>query len=178
MGGSRPIKQEICQFPFVIGRDASADFRVDSSRVSRKHVLIDRGPNGQYVLRDLESTNGTYVNGKRISEVESGRRRRDRHGGFRMTFFSGSLPTRSSATQVMTQPVGGRLTEAMDLIIQVRRLHEASDSPIGHEPLSADRFGWTRVQVYGYEAIRELEDLPGRAAGRRRRSIVTERSAG
>ena len=168
VGGSRPIKQELREFPFVVGRDESADFTVDSSRVSRRHVMLDR-QEGRFVLRDLDSTNGTYVNGKRISEVELTDGDVVVIADFELTFFSGTASTRASATQVMTQPVGGRLTDATDLIIQVRRLHEA----LTHRSITT-RFQpivqMDTGEVYGYEATRELDDLPGQS--RQAESIV------
>ena len=75
----------------MIGRDESADFTVDSSRVSRKHVLLDRRESG-YVLRDLESTNGTYVNGKRVSEDTLTDGDVIVIADFELTFFTGNTP--------------------------------------------------------------------------------------
>lgn len=52
--------------PNIIGRDASrADLIVDDPTVSREHARI-RYENGQYVLYDLASTSGTFVNGVRM----------------------------------------------------------------------------------------------------------------
>ncbi len=52
----------------VIGRSADCGLRIPLTDVSRKHCLvIDR--QGEVRLRDLGSTNGTYVNNKRINEV-------------------------------------------------------------------------------------------------------------
>jgi serine phosphatase RsbU (regulator of sigma subunit)/pSer/pThr/pTyr-binding forkhead associated (FHA) protein len=60
------------QFPLagastVLGRQADADICLESQAVSRHHarVLAD---NGAYYVEDLHSSNGTYVNGKRIRE--------------------------------------------------------------------------------------------------------------
>ena len=45
----------------VLGRDAEADFKVESKGVSRCHKLIEeRG--GTFVLSDLGSTNRTLLN--------------------------------------------------------------------------------------------------------------------
>jgi len=55
------------EFPFVIGRNDSCQLTVDSGRVSREHAEIVRVGTG-YVIRDLESTNGTSVNGEKIRE--------------------------------------------------------------------------------------------------------------
>jgi hypothetical protein len=54
-----------------IGRDASADIQIDDAGLSRKHfAVIWDGKNA--AVRDLQSTNGTKVNGKNITEVGIG----------------------------------------------------------------------------------------------------------
>jgi len=54
--------------PLLIGRDQQNDVVLDDPRVSRKHAEI-RLRLGRYTLYDLQSTNGTYVNGRRVAEV-------------------------------------------------------------------------------------------------------------
>jgi len=51
----------------TIGRDAENDIQIDNISVSRVHAKIIEGPN-YYLLQDLSSTNGTFVNGKRIKQ--------------------------------------------------------------------------------------------------------------
>jgi len=52
---------------FVIGRDAACDLVIaNDRRVSRRHAALRSGTNGQTVLVDLGSANGTFVNGRRI----------------------------------------------------------------------------------------------------------------
>jgi pSer/pThr/pTyr-binding forkhead associated (FHA) protein len=53
----------------TIGRATGADFIVDAALVSRVHCRLTALPDGQLELRDLESTNGTYVNGTRVAEA-------------------------------------------------------------------------------------------------------------
>lgn len=50
----------------VIGRDRRATIPVDHSFVSAEHTQIS-WEDGQWWASDLRSTNGTYVNGSRIS---------------------------------------------------------------------------------------------------------------
>jgi pSer/pThr/pTyr-binding forkhead associated (FHA) protein len=38
--------------------------------VSRRHAEIAHSDGGEFVIRDVGSTNGTYVNRKRIDEVQ------------------------------------------------------------------------------------------------------------
>jgi pSer/pThr/pTyr-binding forkhead associated (FHA) protein len=50
----------------TIGRATGADFIVDAALVSRVHCRVTALDDGDLEIRDLESTNGTYVNGERI----------------------------------------------------------------------------------------------------------------
>ena len=62
---SRRVKLQ--KFPFRIGRSPRADHTVPSQEVSTLHAEIVR--NGDdFIIRDLGSTNGTFVNAERITE--------------------------------------------------------------------------------------------------------------
>jgi len=50
----------------TIGRATGADFIVDAPLVSRVHCRLTALPNGELEVRDLESTNGTFINGTRV----------------------------------------------------------------------------------------------------------------
>ena len=53
---------------FQIGRAAPTEGRLgDDPELSRAHARVTRNPQGQLVIEDLGSTNGTAVNGQRIS---------------------------------------------------------------------------------------------------------------
>jgi EAL domain-containing protein (putative c-di-GMP-specific phosphodiesterase class I) len=52
--------------PFIIGRKEGSNLFLTSEGVSRKHAEIIQGDEG-WQLRDCGSTNGTYVNGKRLN---------------------------------------------------------------------------------------------------------------
>ena len=52
--------------PVVVGRGDTAEAFVDDEQLSRGHFLVDR-QNGEFFLIDLESSNGTWVNGKKVS---------------------------------------------------------------------------------------------------------------
>jgi hypothetical protein len=67
---------------FTIGRDPDVDLQLDDARVSRRHLEI-RLENGRWKVHDLHSSNGTYLNGSPVIELElpdSCRLRLDRHG--------------------------------------------------------------------------------------------------
>ena len=52
----------------TIGRSAGAEFIVDAALVSRVHCRLTAGATELQVI-DLDSTNGTFVNGKRVDEA-------------------------------------------------------------------------------------------------------------
>lgn len=53
---------------WVIGRQSNADICLDDPLVSRRHAEIAVGKDGESVIRDLGSRNGTYCNEHRIVE--------------------------------------------------------------------------------------------------------------
>jgi hypothetical protein len=74
--------------PVLIGRDPQNDVVLDDRRVSRKHAEI-RLRLGRYTLYDLQSTNGTYVNGRRVAEKVLDDGDKISVGGLEIAFRSG-----------------------------------------------------------------------------------------
>ena len=56
------LEQQVC----IIGASSAADVFIDNPFVSRMHAQIVV-ENDQYRVRDLDSRNGTFINGTRIS---------------------------------------------------------------------------------------------------------------
>ena len=52
--------------PTVVGRSSDADIVIDDSYASDFHLRIGQ-QDGKMVLSDLGSTNGTYLNGRRVT---------------------------------------------------------------------------------------------------------------
>lgn len=71
--GVAGVKIPIDQIALRIGRNESNDICVEDELASREHALIERVTNEQgdaisnYVVRDLGSTNGTFVNHEPIT---------------------------------------------------------------------------------------------------------------
>ncbi len=62
-GGEFPLRPNR---ELIIGRGSEFDMVLDEDMVSRRHTKIATY-HGQIVLQDLKSTNGTFVNGERVS---------------------------------------------------------------------------------------------------------------
>ncbi len=52
----------------VVGRDPACDIVLNDSKCSRRHAIVEDGPDG-LVIRDSGSANGIYVNGKRVEKA-------------------------------------------------------------------------------------------------------------
>lgn len=52
----------------MIGRVSDNDLQLDGEKISRHHAVIERDESGRRMLSDLNSRNGTYVDGVRLSE--------------------------------------------------------------------------------------------------------------
>jgi pSer/pThr/pTyr-binding forkhead associated (FHA) protein len=55
--------------PVAIGRSVGNDIVLDTNSISRYHITLTRSDQG-VVLTDLESVNGTYVDGRRVRPTE------------------------------------------------------------------------------------------------------------
>jgi serine phosphatase RsbU (regulator of sigma subunit) len=62
-----PRRIPLHSLPVVIGRNPPADLILAGPTVSRRHCRVEL-VNGRLQLGDLASTNGTYVNGERVTE--------------------------------------------------------------------------------------------------------------
>jgi pSer/pThr/pTyr-binding forkhead associated (FHA) protein len=84
--------------PFTLGRDPGNDIILRDPKVSRHHaeIVFERG---FFVLHDLASANGTFVNGKRIRVAPLTHGARLRLGN---TYgrFSEELPTEAEAAPI------------------------------------------------------------------------------
>ncbi len=52
----------------IIGRDSDCDVTINAPSISREHCVIEH-VDGDYRLRDLDSTGGTRVDGEAIDEI-------------------------------------------------------------------------------------------------------------
>jgi hypothetical protein len=99
--------------PFVLGRADTCELVLDNQLVSRSHAVIEFSAEGTSI-RDLQSHNGTFVNGKRIESVMLNNGDEIRIGTFQIRFLSRSSPIPDAeALRLVTVP--GRLAD-IDLL--------------------------------------------------------------
>lgn len=54
--------------PFFIGRSSKCHLTLDDTVISGKHLAVKINDQGRAVIKDLETTNGTFLNGSKIQE--------------------------------------------------------------------------------------------------------------
>lgn len=64
--GQGTARREFQQGRVVVGRARDADYSVDDPNVSRRHAVL-YWEGDQLFVKDLDSTNGTYVNGRPVT---------------------------------------------------------------------------------------------------------------
>ena len=67
-GGSSGASMPFSSGTAIIGRDPSSDLVIDDPQVSRFHARLTES-DGYVVLHDLQSSNGTMVNGARVTRT-------------------------------------------------------------------------------------------------------------
>ena len=51
-----------------MGRDRDCQLVLEGSGISRKHARVQQDSSGKVVIDDMGSTNGTFVDGQRITQ--------------------------------------------------------------------------------------------------------------
>jgi len=65
-GGFEGTRHPLRSDETLIGRNPTTDITLLDEGISREHAILLRDENGAYSIEDLQSTNGTKVNGKRV----------------------------------------------------------------------------------------------------------------
>ncbi len=68
--GDKLVREEVfTQKTIRIGKAGQAHLRLGDENVSRQHCVIEVSDSGEIRVTDLESTNGTLVNGKKVTQA-------------------------------------------------------------------------------------------------------------
>ena len=124
--------------PFTLGRDPGNDIILRDPKVSRHHaeIVFERG---FFVLHDLASANGTYVNGKRIrvAPLTHGARLRmgNTYGRFSEELPTESDPTPMAAAEPFDQPVPPP-TEDIGALMPTSSIERVNLQTVPHDKLN------------------------------------------
>ena len=70
-GGFEGMEYELASEETIIGRNPTTDITLLDENISREHsIILWDGETGTYSIEDLQSTNGTKVNGKRVRSAD------------------------------------------------------------------------------------------------------------
>jgi pSer/pThr/pTyr-binding forkhead associated (FHA) protein len=61
---------DLNSYAVTIGRGDDMDIVIDNVSVSRRQARIELGKDGRWVIEDLKSANGTFLNGKRVTSAQ------------------------------------------------------------------------------------------------------------
>jgi pSer/pThr/pTyr-binding forkhead associated (FHA) protein len=94
-----PLRQPVIN----IGRRLDNHLSIDDPRVSRSHAQL-RSIHGRYVLFDLNSTGGTYVNGQRVNQYNLNPGDVISLAGVPLIFGQENIPSNDQATHQKISP--------------------------------------------------------------------------
>lgn len=132
LAGLPPVAHVLKDDTITIGRMKGNTIVIEDTSISLSHAKITR-KNGEYYLKDLNSTNGTIVNGQTITEAKLNDRDRVRFADISGQFFQADTVVPAGATT--PSPLADPVTAGLPAHIPL-----ASPSPVpAPAPKSARR---------------------------------------
>ncbi|SPE59042.1 hypothetical protein SBV1_2980016 [Verrucomicrobia bacterium] len=108
LAGLPPVSHVLKDETITIGRMKGNTIVVDDSSISLSHAKITR-KNGEFFLKDLNSTNGTMVNGQVISEARLNDLDRVRFADISAQFLQADAPVPAVASAPVARDVASSL---------------------------------------------------------------------
>jgi adenylate cyclase len=99
----RLLDGKLSEFPLgartTLGRHPANTLRLADREVSKEHACVERAGTG-FIIKDLGSSNGTYVNGRRVRELKLKEGDEIALGNSRLVFHSGDVLTSTGSPGV------------------------------------------------------------------------------
>ncbi|MFJ9828157.1 FHA domain-containing protein [Streptomyces sp. NPDC101160] len=128
---------------YTLGRDPQGDLVIDDARVSWRHATISWGGRS-WVIEDHGSTNGTFVQGQRIHQVEIGPGSAVHLGnatdGPRLNLAAAGAPAQPQAQQAVPQAVPQQ--QAPHAVQQPAHLPHGLHQEVTHQGPPQQQPGW------------------------------------
>ena len=139
--------------PLTIGRSVGTQIRIDDTEVSRRHVRIDH--NGtNFRITDLESANGTFVNGRRVKDTVLRHGDSIRLGATVLTFQAVGRPQATTPSELV-QIVDDLQSGQQSAIVQQVQAAAASSAEIW----PAQKAGLELLYQVAEELVRPAQTL-------------------
>jgi len=143
----------------TLGRSTRASIPIDEFSVSRMHARITREGDGRYVIEDLNSTNGTFLSGRRVNSepLRSGDRIQ----------IGGECVFRFAIVDEIEDTMQRRLYEtasrdALTGLLNRRTLFERLSAELSHAVESGSDLGLLMIDV---DHFKRVNDRFGHVAG-------------
>ena len=148
---------------YTVGRLPDNDVRIDNPAVSGHHSLIINILNDSF-LEDLNSTNGTYVNGKLIKKhaLQHGDVITIGHHQLRFSDEESNVTEQDEFEKTMVIPMGRQSAD------QLAKAEAAADVAVASRADSEDRSD-LKVDMPGVEVSGQLDPAPWYGCGHLRR---------
>jgi diguanylate cyclase (GGDEF)-like protein len=143
--------------PTTIGRDRSCNLSLTDPRVSSHHARIKPQPPDSYVLSDLQSTNGTRVDGKPIIAAWNLRDGEKIYVGESILRF-----TEADAKELayLREPVRQIGSDSLTGLDSKRRFDEALDNTFTSSRLIKSPLAMLMIDVDGVRIVNERHGYP------------------
>ena len=131
--------------PFVVGREPTSNLVVSERAVSRHHAQFEKTESG-FGVKDLGSTNGTWVNGERVSSAKLSSGDRIRIGGRIFKFIATDQLEAQYHEAVYSMMTKDSLTQAwnkrylLDMLSRELKRKERTGRPLSLLILDLDFF--------------------------------------
>ncbi len=157
--------------PLVLGRERGCDVIVRDPRASRRHAELRRLAGGRVLLRDLGSSNGTWVGGERVAEAVLSGGEELRLGDVRFALRPAPAAANADAAPVAapTYSMVGRLVDS-----RARRTHRVVAVAAGLAALAAAGVGVGVLVLAGGGQDQPDERVPQVVAAAARSTVLVE----
>jgi ABC-type multidrug transport system ATPase subunit len=116
---------------YLLGRDSSSDISIDSGRLSRSHLRFSFD-GSSWLVEDMGSSNGTYLNGKKIESTSISKLIKLHGGGIDHLIISASPLSKGLSKKLAAEPADRESTRV---------------SKIRNDSLQSDSSGLARVRL-------------------------------